>query len=183
MEINNGTNNGNPMTISIDENPYRSNVNYQLLVEQTLVNIRECHAHLHSLAKTTVTLNLTVFAVFGAIVFHAGGASSPSTGGHLSALFGPYGITIKSAIAVLATLFGVVFNAGALTGFINLVKHIDASKECLRKTVPYGDTTAPFFDLVIRNKRGPTFYLTVIFYIFCMINWLCIGAAIYAANV
>ena len=141
------------------------------LVEHTLAYLRECHAHLHSLARVVVSLNVAVMA-FGVLFLRLSDGFKPISSNYLGGVLVIFGILIA--------LFGVVFNQGAQKALLHLVQVIDDSKEFLKSAVDSSEISVLFFQKVLNTARGRVFHLTNVFFALCSFIWIFYGGVLIA---
>lgn len=140
-----------------------------VLIENTLVYLRDCHGHLHSLTRTVVSLNVAILA-FGVLFLKLSDGFNSTASDFVGIVLVVFG--------VLIALFGVVFNLGAQKAFQYLVAVIDDAKIFLEEVISDSSTASLFFNKVLKNKRGLVFRLTNQFFYLCSFIWVFYGGTL-----
>jgi len=140
-----------------------------LLLEQSIIYLRECHAHQLSLTRTVVTLNTVTLAAGGLYI-------KVMSDNALSKIVGIEKYLI--VFGLLVAFFGVVFNQGASKTHSHLNKTVVDIKKYLHTALVETHSSNEFYESVMVAKTGHVYIMTKIFFALCSAIWVALGVMI-----
>jgi len=145
----------------------------ELLLNQGIEYLRECHKHQFDLTRSVLVLNTVLFAALGLFIRFGLPADLPDDP------------LVHNGLVVLGILlgsFGLVFNCGASAAHTHLHKTVGNLTAYVLKSIE-GVSNQELIKPVLTGRNGKVYKLTKIFFYICNLLWTLFAAGVLFVSV